>query len=103
MEETMTVADAQPETHPSPVRPADRKATAKRLCDTVPRGAHVGWRLAAPSHSGQQISRRSLQFAEQALPMVTSPSPGTLRLRVALTDATTLNAAVNRWRPTCPM
>jgi hypothetical protein len=27
--------------------------------------------------------------------MVTSPSPGTLRLRVALTDATTPNAAVN--------
>jgi hypothetical protein len=44
MEETMTVADAQPETHPSPMRLADRKATAKRLRDTVPRGAHVGWR-----------------------------------------------------------
>src|SRR5271166_5575727 len=47
MEDTMAVADAQPEGHPSLITPADRKAAGKRLRDRVPRDAHAGWRAHA--------------------------------------------------------
>jgi uncharacterized protein (DUF2252 family) len=49
MEETMTVATTQPETQPSLLTPADRKAAGKRLRDRVPRDAHAGWR----AHAGR--------------------------------------------------
>ena len=45
MEDTMAVADAQPEAHPSRITPADRKAAGKRLRDRVPREAHAGWQV----------------------------------------------------------
>jgi Uncharacterized protein conserved in bacteria (DUF2252) len=44
MEETMTVATAEPEGRPPPMRPADRRAHGKRLRDTAPRDAHPAWR-----------------------------------------------------------
>jgi hypothetical protein len=44
MEERMTAATPQPEPHPSPIRPADRKVHGKRLRDTAPRDAHAAWR-----------------------------------------------------------
>ena len=47
MEDTMAVADAQPDAHPSLITPADRKAAGKRLRDRVPRDAHAGWRVHA--------------------------------------------------------
>ena len=43
-EETMTVAAAQLEPHPSPIKPADRRSHGKRLRDTAPRDAHAAWR-----------------------------------------------------------
>ena len=49
MEDTMAVADAQPEGHPSLITPADRKAAGKRLRDRVQREAHAGWR----AHAGR--------------------------------------------------
>ena len=36
MQETMTLANAHPVTHPSPITPADCKAAAKRLRNRVP-------------------------------------------------------------------
>jgi hypothetical protein len=36
MQETMTLANAHPVTHPSPITPADCKAAAKRLRDRAP-------------------------------------------------------------------
>jgi hypothetical protein len=47
MPKTMTVANAHPETHPSPMTPADRRAAGKRLRDSVPRDAHAGLRARA--------------------------------------------------------
>ena len=49
MEETMTVADAHHGAHPSPITPADRRASGKRLRERVPRDAHAGWR----EHAGR--------------------------------------------------
>ena len=40
----MTVATAEPEGRPPPMRPADRRAHGKRLRDTAPRDAHPAWR-----------------------------------------------------------
>jgi hypothetical protein len=47
MEETVTIADAQPEPHPSSITPEGRKAHGKRLRDTAPRDAHAVWRTHA--------------------------------------------------------
>jgi hypothetical protein len=44
MEETMTVATAEPEGRSPPMRPADRRAHGKRLRGTAPRDAHAAWR-----------------------------------------------------------
>ena len=43
------VAPANPQAHPSPITPADRRTRGKRLRDAVPRDAHAAWR----AHAGR--------------------------------------------------
>jgi uncharacterized protein (DUF2252 family) len=58
---TMTDADAQPEARPSSMTPADRKAAGKRLRDRVPRAAHAGWR----AHAGRADPIGILRAADE--------------------------------------
>jgi hypothetical protein len=54
------VAPANPETHLSPITPADRRTRGKRLRDAVPRDAHAAWR----AHAGRDDPNSILRAAD---------------------------------------
>jgi hypothetical protein len=55
------IAAANPETHPSPITPADRRTRGKRLRDAVPRDAHAAWR----AHAGREDPISILRAADR--------------------------------------
>jgi len=54
------VAPANPESHLSPITPADRKTRGKQLRDAVPRDAHAAWR----AHAGREDPISILRAAD---------------------------------------
>ncbi|MFZ3325998.1 MAG: DUF2252 domain-containing protein [Methylocella sp.] len=55
------VNPANPETHLSPITPADRRTHGKRLRDAVPRDAHAAWR----AHAGREDPISILRAADR--------------------------------------